>query len=156
MIELFENMAVIWFIAAAILISLEVMLAPGIGLLFAGLGALTTGLLITLGIVDNNAVLLQVAVFLITTSIWALALWKPMKNLLLRNKASEYKNIVGERAKVTGNKIQKNKSGKVSWSGTELKARLDKGSIKDSVEPEEEVEILRIEGNTAIIIPVKE
>ncbi len=155
MIELLENMAVIWFIAAAILISIEVMLAPGIGLLFAGLGALTTGLLITLGFVDNNAVLLQIAIFLITTSIWALALWKPMKNLL-RSKSSEYKNIIGEHAKVLGNKIQRNKSGKVSWSGTELKARLDKGSIKDSVEPGEEVEILKIEGNTATIIPVKE
>ena len=70
-----------WFAFGVFLIVLEVMLIPGIGPIFAGLGAVTVGVfLLAGGLIDTTSS--QFIVFFLSTSVWAVLLWKPLKKFV--------------------------------------------------------------------------
>lgn len=134
---------VIWMLAGALMIALEIMALPGIGFLFAGLGALTVGVCLMLGVIVET--IPQFSVFFIATAIWTAILWKPIKKMM-RGKDSGFSDMVGSTAVVFGDALQPGKYGQVKWSGTIMKCELQSsGNDGGAVEPGTEVTITRVE-----------
>jgi membrane protein implicated in regulation of membrane protease activity len=70
-----------WFAFGVLLIVLEVMLIPGIGSIFAGLGAVTVGgFLLAGGWIDTISS--QFIVFFFSTGFWVVLLWKPLNKFM--------------------------------------------------------------------------
>lgn len=135
----------IWFIAGGILLVVEFTLAPAVGFLFAGLAAFVVGFAITSGLVEDTT--MQWIVFCASTLIWALFLWKPMKNWR-QNHDQSFSDISGEKVEIVGD-LEPGKTGKAKWSGADMKARLAEGAeaIKDGTE----AEIVEVRGNVLIV-----
>ncbi|MFN7039490.1 MAG: NfeD family protein [Alphaproteobacteria bacterium] len=136
-----------WIILGLLLIVIETFIVPGIGFLFAGLAAFTTGALINFGILENQ-LYTQIACFLTSSVIYGLILWVPLKKFS-KSSPNVIKNIIGDKAIIYDESISSGKTGKVKWSGTIFQARLldgDQIRYKDT-----EVEIVKIEGNILII-----
>ncbi len=112
-----------WFIASGIFLLLEAFGIPGIGFLFAGIAALAVAALISLGLIADEATLMQLALFAILTSVSAALLWKKLKNWRINPKTPQYSNIIGTEATVVGS-ISGSTEGQVRWSGTLMRARL--------------------------------
>lgn len=136
---------IIWYIAGGILLVIELMLAPAVGFLFAGLGALVVGFAISIGVLNDY--IMQWIVFFASTIIWAIFLWKPMKNWR-QNHNQSFNDIRGEKVKIIG-ALAEGKTGKARWSGTDMKARLEDGA--KPLEDGAEAEIVDIKGNVLIV-----
>lgn len=144
-----QNLALMWLIAGVGLTTLEAMIFPGIGFLFAGLGAITVGGMIAFGIIAVDNFSAQIIYFIISTSIWAGALWKHL--IKKRETKNNYISIIGQTAIVTGNSMSKGKTGQVKWSGTIMNARIDDSCQSDIIELGTEVIIVNVQGNTLYI-----
>jgi membrane protein implicated in regulation of membrane protease activity len=122
----------IWAIVAVVLIAIEVTAISGIGFLFAGFSALTVSILIKFGILETDAILIQIAVFLVATALWAGLLWKPVKKLFKRGEklADTY---AGSEAVVHDAPLIKGEIGNVRWSGTIMRAAIRSESTQDSI-----------------------
>ena len=70
---------ILWLVAGALFIALEIFGMPGIGFLFAGLGALVVGALVEFGVIAADAVVLQFVIFFAFACISAALLWKKLK-----------------------------------------------------------------------------
>lgn len=141
-----------WLVAGVVLFLAEIGM-PGAGLLFAGCGALTVGMLLNISLVSVDDTLLQTVIFFVSTPLWAVLLWKPMQKFKLgRNKAG-YHNIVGETAEVGKNGISKSLGGEVLWSGTIMKAKLSENVAIEKLESGAAVVIKEVVGNTLIVAP---
>ncbi len=138
-----------WLIIGALLLALEAFGASGVGFLFAGLGAITAGLAAQAGMAVT--IWAQLAWFFGATSLWALLLWKPMKNF--SQQKSGYQNMVGGEAIVLAPGLMKGQSGKVRWSGTIMEARLLAEATVEKLEPDTVVIIREVQGNTLIVSP---
>lgn len=112
----------IWLIVGALLIILELVLVPGVGFLFAGLGAISVGAGLTVGWIDGLSA--QFISFFISSAFWTAILWKPLKSFI-EGKGSGFDDMVGSAAVVFGQSIEKGKMGKVKWSGTIMKCQFD-------------------------------
>ncbi len=141
----------IWFICGAALVALEATLVPGVGVLFAGLGAITVGAALAIGMIDS--LIAQFVVFFVSTGIWAILLWKTIKNLL-RGKKSGFTDMVGTAAVVFGNALENGKMGQVKWSGAIMNCRLESGIEEmETIEPGTEVTIASISKGVLIVRP---
>ncbi len=74
------NPSSIWLIAGALLIILEIVLFPGIGFLFAGLGAISVSAGLITGWIDSLSA--QFILFFLATAFWTAVLWKPLQILI--------------------------------------------------------------------------
>lgn len=150
-----DHVAIVWMLAGVGLIALEAMSVPGIGFLFAGLGAITAGALITFGVIDGTPestnLLKQTLVFLLATSMWAAVLWKPMKRFVSRKSIDGYNDMVGQTATICNADLHKGKVGKVKWSGTIMRAILDDEAPVDHISINQEVVIKRVDGKTLVV-----
>jgi membrane protein implicated in regulation of membrane protease activity len=135
--------ASLWMMAAGVMMVLEMVGISGIGLIFAGLAALSVGIALRLGFILENSYLWQWAWFLLLTAIWAALLWRPLQRLTNR-KGSGYTNLIGETAKLTAD-IEPGQEGAVRWSGTTMRAHLQEGEA--ALPAGTEVEITAVEGN---------
>jgi membrane protein implicated in regulation of membrane protease activity len=144
----------LWLIVGAVLVVAEAFIAPGVGLLFAGVGAILAGLFIGLGLIPGGNLVLQFAVFFAFTALTAGLLWKKLKQF--RQGKETYSNIVGDTATVEGAALKKGVDGKIKWSGTSLKARLIENSAVPQVSGGTEVIIEELRGNVALCRPVGE
>ena len=146
------NIVYVWLLAGVIFVAAEALGISGIGLLFAGLGAVSTGAAIHLGFAaeDNNVV--QFLIFFIATALWALILWKPLKHFRQRQRG-HYSNIVGETAYAGSQGLSKKSGGEVTWSGTIMKAQLIPDSPLDHLEAASQVVIVAVKGATLIVKP---
>lgn len=143
-----------WALLGAVLIALEVTVAPGIGFLFGGLSALSVGILITTGVVPPASPLtIQIAYFFGLTCVWALALWLPLKGRWRKNKSRGFGDMVGASAVVEGADLVFGKTGKVRWSGVSMKARIARESIAKKIPKGEEVYIIGTQGNVLFVQP---
>ena len=140
-----ENFAVAWLILGVTLIILEVSLLPGVGLLFAGLAAVTTNFLLEFNIIEHS-LLIEIAVFAILTAIWAAILWIPLKRYSKQPSTETYTNMVGSVAYVEGKNLSPNEIGNVKWSGTTMRAKLAENATKP-VLVGEAVKIIEIKEN---------
>lgn len=140
--------AVMWLIIGVILSLAELHFA--IGLLFAGLGAIATGALIHYGQLAEDAYATQGVIFIITSALFAVLLWKPLQKY--RRPAPGYNNMVGEAAFVGSSGLGK-KGGEVTWSGTIMKAQIAPGVARDTLEAGSQVTIVAVKGATLIVKP---
>ncbi len=140
--------SVIWLIIGAALVALEVFAVPGIGFLFAGLAAVTTGIVVQMELAGT--LIVQLGWFFGFTIAWAAVLWKPMKKFRKSGKAHNYSNIVGHTATVINNPLKNGAEGEVKWSGSVMGARLVEGS---EVAVGAQVRIVEVSGNTLMVKP---
>ncbi len=139
----------IWLIIGALLIILEIALFPGIGFLFAGLGAISVGAGLVAGWIDSLSA--QFILFFLATGFWTAILWKPLKKIIA-GKGSGFDDMVGGTAVVFGQSIGKGKMGEVKWSGTIMKCQLDPGAEGlELIDPETEVIITGVSKGVLMI-----
>lgn len=139
----------IWLIAGALLIILELAIVPGIGFLFAGLGAISVGAGLIVGWIDSLSA--QFILFFLSTSFWTAILWKPLKKFI-EGKESGFDDMVGSTAVVFDQSIVKGKMGKVKWSGTIMKCQFDpEAEGLEMIAPETEVIITGVSRGILII-----
>lgn len=141
------SITILWLIAGAVFIGVEIFGLPGIGFLFAGIAALIVGGAVEFGAVAADHISLQFLLFFAFTSISAVALWKKLK----KNRKPNYNNIVGTEAVVVGGGLVGNKEGQVKWSGTLMRARLVPNDGMDAVSEDTVVIVKNIEGNVLYV-----
>lgn len=144
--------SLLWLLIGLAAIVLELAaVAPGVGLLFAGLGALGVGLLLS-GVMPDLSLTAQIIWFLGLTAAFAILLWKPMQRWRMPSgKGTPYNNMVGERAQVAEQGLQPGTPGTVRWSGTLMNAELAPQS--PPAPANSTVEIVDVRGNTLIVKP---
>ncbi len=143
----------IWLIAGIAFLAAEALGVTGIGMLFSGLGAIVVGTLLNLGIIAPEATIAQFTLFFVATAVWAAVLWKPMQKFRLRKNTHNYSNMIGDTAYAGSAGIAKGKTGEATWSGTIMKAELDKHAHTDHVEGGKAVIITGVSGTTLIVKP---
>ena len=151
----YSNAPYLWMLAGALLVMLETMLFPGIGFLFAGIGAIITGVLIACGVIALENMPAQCAVFFFFSALSAVVLLKKMKRLHI-DKGQNYRNMVGCSAIVSSSALEPGKTGEVRWSGTVMNARLAEGQEESpAIAVGSEVEIVSVSGNLLLVKPLK-
>ena len=143
---------ILWLVAGVLLFVGEVTL-PAVGFLFASFGALTVGMLLNLGVVSVDDTLLQILIFLASTALWTLILWKHLQKSRSGKNRAAYSNIVGETAKVADNGISRIGGGEVVWSGAIMKAKLADNVNIERLEAGTMVTIKEINGNVLTVNP---
>ncbi len=144
------SISIVWLIVGAALLAAEAMAFPGIGFLFAGLGAIITGVVVEFGFISDTDTTMQGAVFLISTSIFAMLLWKKLKAWRVNPNAPQYSNILGTEASVIGS-LKPGKKGQVKWSGTTMHARLQEGAVAELAEGAI-VTVVAVDGNVLTVV----
>ncbi len=140
-----------WLMIGALLIFLEIAFIQGIGLLFAGLGAICVGAVLTAGMTKD--VTEQFIMFFVFTAIWTGLLWKPLKNFI-KGKNSGYSDMVGSTAIIYGEDLARGKTGSVKWSGTIMNCKLDNNySSGDIIALDTEVIITEVSQGILIVRP---
>lgn len=146
------NLAHIWLLVGVSMLVVEALGIPGVGFLFAGLGAIATGAAIQTEFVATNAITEQWLIFFVSTIICAAALWKPMQKLRNR-KQGNYRNMVGDTAYVGGSGLNRKHGGEVTWSGTIMKASLCKSTKVERLDAGTPVIITDVAGATLVVKP---
>lgn len=142
-------MSSIWLAVGVFLIIFEVFVSPGIGFIFAGLGAVTVGGFLLAGWIETASY--QFILFFLSTGIWAVCLWKPLKKIMGGDE-SGFDDMVGDIAVVYDAPLEKGKMGQVKWSGAIMKCSLHEdadGSKK--IEPGTELVIKEVRKGVLIV-----
>lgn len=143
--------SLLWLAGGAAVIVFEFFITPGIGVAFAGLGALTTGALLEFGLLDG--LLEQLVAFVLATIFWTVLLWKPLKKLLDgKGKGSNESHLIGAQVQVCEGGVSK-LQGVVKWSGTQMQARLADNAGIEMLAEGAFAEIVSVDGATLFIKP---
>lgn len=146
--------AYIWLLLGAALICFEIFTVPGVGFLFAGLASLTVGLVLGLGLIASDAIMLQIAIFMVMTGLWAVLLWRPLKNFLYKPSGGvRYSNIVGTMGTVVRPGLERGKTGEVKWSGAVMRAEIWPDVDIETIASGTEVEVAEVAGNLLLVKP---
>ncbi len=145
--DFLQNINHLWLIAGAVLVIFEFFIAPGVGFLFAGLGAITVGALLQAGLINEQ--IWQWIIFLAATLVWLLVLYKPLARFKMSKDHKPFSDMVGRKA-ILVNSLLPGETGQVKWSGTLMNARLDP-SVKESIAGGAEVVITHVEGNVVLV-----
>lgn len=141
---------IFWLSLAIACFGAEAIGISGIGLLFAGFGALTIGAYLHLA--PELSELSQFAFFLVATALYAIILWKPLQKFRAP-KSGGYQNIVGDIAYISGEGLTKGTVGEATWSGTIMKAKLCDSCTVDAVSGGSQATIVSVSGNTLVLKP---
>jgi membrane protein implicated in regulation of membrane protease activity len=139
----------IWLIVGVSCLAAEALGVTGIGLLFAGLGALTVGSIVTA--LPDLTHLQQGIVFFASTALWAALLWKPIQRFRGKPDGKSYQNMVGDTVFIGAAGLEAGAVGEATWSGTIMRAELSEGT--PSLPPGAQAVIVRVSGNTLIVKP---
>lgn len=146
---LLENHANLLYVigAIALIIELTVMGLSG-ALLFFALGSITTGIFVSLGIVNSwQYTVLFVGVF---TAFWAFILWKPLKKLQGSGKVVDTSSdMIG--LTVTVSEIITKNNGSIRYSGINWQARLYDDTLIRNIEVGESVIIRSVDGTVMLV-----
>ncbi|MDH5393572.1 MAG: NfeD family protein [Gammaproteobacteria bacterium] len=135
-----------WLLFGFAMLAIEVITGFSTGVfLFAGLGALSTGLLMSLGILPETW-LAGIASTGISTGIITALLWKSLKKLqgdrpLQKDNSSD---LVGHEF-ILDTDIATNKPGSTHYSGIAWKVEIDKKAGVDSIEAGQRVAVSSVE-----------
>jgi membrane protein implicated in regulation of membrane protease activity len=138
----------IWLLIGIILIILEFTQLPGIGFLFLGFGAISASVITNYW--QNETELVQFAYFGISSLLWFILLWYPMKAFLSKDKnklSRDTFDIIGSQVIVENKDIKANELGQVSWCGTILNAKLIGRSNRDIAKIGDTLIIIEVKGN---------
>ncbi len=147
-----HNIIIIWLVAGGLFIFLEAMAIPGVGFLFAGCAAITTGGLVQLGVIAEDQYVIQLAIFLSTSFAWAIILWIPLQRFHYKNKSTNFTNLVDDLAIVYKNPLIKGKQGEAKWSGTVMGAMLADNSPEEKLDEGTIVKIVSVSGNVLNVV----
>lgn len=140
---------ILWLIAGAVFVGVEIFGIPGLGFLFAGIGALLVGGAIEFGVLDATDTLKQFLLFFALTCVSAALLWNKLK----RNVKLHYNNMAGCEAVVAPPGLSGSQEGQVKWSGTLLRAKIDPACGRDVMAPGTSVIIREVDGNLVYVAP---
>lgn len=149
--EPFQSLASQWLIAGVVLVAIEALGIPGVGFLFAGLGALTVGIALQFQLIAPD--LSQWALLCVASAFWTLILWVPLKKFRISRQSHSYRNMVGDTVYIGSTAITKAEAGEATWSGTIMKAQLAPDASVDMLEPGSAAIIADVAGNTLIVKP---
>lgn len=137
----------LWLLVGCICLIAEFTNLPGIGLLFLGLGSLTTSIFIYN---YPRYIDYQLATVGLISLLWLIILWWPLKKYLHNKKDNlEYLDMINNEVEVYGNKITIGKIGQVKWSGAIMNAKLE-DTENLVAEVGEKLYIKEIHGNVLI------
>lgn len=142
---------ILWLAFGVACFVIEALVVSGVGFLFAGLGALTAGSILTA--MPETTSLQQWVAFFVASGLWALFLWKPLQKFYGKTKNDGYKNIVGDTAYIAANGLKKGETGEATWSGTIMKARLADDANVNELTGSTQVVIHAVAGNVLIVKP---
>lgn len=146
---IFTAPTTLWLFLGVVLIILEFSQLPGIGFLFLGLGAITTSVITNYW--QQQALLVQFAYFGISSLVWFIMLWYPLKSYLYKNNSDPSKesfNIIGSSVTVVNKDIMAGDHGQVSWSGTIMNAKLADNSATATTG--ESLVVVEVKGNVLV------
>jgi hypothetical protein len=150
--EIFNHPSAVWLAIGVATIIIEFFVAPGLGIVFAGMGALTTGALLELELIESLPA--QIISFAVATALWALLLWKPLKAALAKKAIGKGKShIIGTEAIIAKGGVDKYQ-GSAKWSGTIMNAKLAADSKEISLKEGQIAEVVEIDGTTLILKPI--
>ncbi|MGB5276264.1 MAG: NfeD family protein [Gammaproteobacteria bacterium] len=135
-----------WLMFGFIMLALEVVTGFTTGVfLFGGLGALTTGLLMSFGMLPVTWIA-GVSCTGISSGIATLLLWKPLKKLQGDRPAGKdnSSDLVGHEF-VVDSDIAINKPGATKYSGITWKVEIDKEAGVDTIEAGQRVSVTSVE-----------
>ena len=146
-----EYITYVWLILGAAFIAFEALGVPGLGFLFSGMAAVSLGLIINFGWIENDSYAIQAGAFFGLTGVFAVLLWKPIyKN---KPKDGEINDVVGKIGTVLEGGIKKGEKGNISWSGSQFVARIADNSDCTEIPEGKEVKIISIQGNILMVEP---
>ncbi len=126
--EYFQNsQSLLWIILGITLILTEVIVMPGVGLITAGMAAITLAALIIFKLVDGSDFFTNLAYFFSFTIMWWVIIWRPLKSSMKKHKdtAKSYTNIIGTYGAVDEPEgLIEGRIGYIKWSGTRMRARI--------------------------------
>ncbi len=145
------SISYLWLIGGLILILAEALGVSGLGLMFAGIGALVTSSLLNFGVLPPDAHLAQFVLCLAATAACAFFLWKPLQKY--RHRHGGYSNIIGETAFTGSGGLIKGHIGEATWSGTIMKAEIAGNAPVEKLDAAIPVTIVDVTGNKLIVKP---
>ena len=140
------HQAEFWLVVGFALLALEVVTGFTVGVfLFAGLGALTTGGLMSFGVLPETWIA-GISCTGISTGVITAILWKQLKKLqgdrpVEKDNSSD---LVGHTFVVESD-IAMNKPGSTNYSGINWKVEIDKGAGVDTIEAGQSVTVSSVE-----------
>lgn len=143
----------LWLIAGVVFLAIEAVGVPGVGFMFAGLGALLVGALMSLDIVATEAATTQWIVFFAASAVSAILLWKPLQRFHISRQSHSYSNMIGDTAYVGSQGLKKDAIGEVTWSGTIMRAELAADAQVENLSAGAAVTIADVEGAKLIVKP---
>jgi membrane protein implicated in regulation of membrane protease activity len=142
-----SNFPAYWIALGFALLAIEVLVFgfSTIILLFAGIGAVTTGLLMSVGVLPETWTA-GLASFGIATGISAALLWRTMQNLQnsSQHKSGQSSDFIGIDFILTQD-ISVTEPGKHPYSGVEWRVEIDKNSEHDSLKKGDRVEVTSVD-----------
>ena len=141
-----SHQAEFWLMFGFAMLAIEVVTGFTTGVfLFAGLGALTTGMLMSFGVLPETWIA-GVSCTGISTGIITSLLWKPLKNLQgdRPREKDNSSDLVGHEF-VVETDIAVNKPGSTNYSGISWKVEIDKDAGIDSIEAGQRVSVSSVE-----------
>lgn len=112
-----------WLFIGIACIVIDFFLIQSLVLLFFGLGAVTTALALSYGLVVK--IEHQVILFLASSTAWCLLLWKPLRKI---RKGQAFNNLIGQEVELTEENLLPGEIGNGKWSGTNVKIQLTEDS----------------------------
>lgn len=157
MIEYFQaHQAGFWITLGFVLLAIEVLLFgfTTIIFLFAGLGALATGLLMNLGWLPETWIA-GTASFGIATGVSSLLLWKPLKSMQDKHTPSrkQSSDLIGY-AFVTQQNITLTQPGEHRYSGVDWKVEIDATAAVNEINEGQRVEVASLDAGVFRVKPV--
>ena len=147
---------IVWAIIGIILLVIEAFVMQGMGILFAGFAAICVGVSIyndpenLMGAIGS-----QLVYFFGYTAFWATILWMPLKHFFGYASEDEYKNIIGTFG-IVFETFKKGDIGKLSWSGTLVRCKIDPQSQADELTVKTNVKVTNVVDGIYHVKPVRE
>jgi len=151
-----NNFSGFWIALGFILLAAEVLVFgfATIILLFAGLGALLTGLLIMAGLLPETWIA-GTACFGISTGVISVALWKPLQKMQDRSSADQkpQSDLVGLQFRLEQD-ISVNNPGQHRYSGINWSVQLEPDKDFDQINKGQQVEVVSVDVGIFRVKPV--
>lgn len=141
-----NHQAEFWIITGFVLLALEVVTGFTVGVfLFGGLGALTTGLLMTFAVLPETWTA-GISCTGISSGIITVLLWQPLKKLQGNRRPGKdnSSDLIGFEF-VVDSDITMNKPGTTKYSGISWKVEIDKDADVDTIQAGQRVSVSSVE-----------